>query len=530
MEIRIIEKERTIKNDKIMKHPALLIALFANMILVFGQTELTEKQDNIVNIKKLKIKDLSYIKPKDFKYIEGGSYTSEGLDFPLKKTEQDSCLIMKMEFQQKNSAVASFFLSDHEVTNAEYRKFVLWVKEYSARKILAKHYPDKYLNEFEQLAIEESINWKDSIIQHEMYLDRALLFTDVSHLKTEKLVYNFNLEVVIDTINAENLNEIWNDSKMNESRPMSCNAYPDTLCWVRDFEYAFFSSISNNYFWHPAYDDHPVVGVTWYQAQAYCAWLSYRIAEDIFYSINGHRYNGYFEDNDSLFRHYCISQFRLPTENEFIYASMPTEKWLDPNFISKAKQQANFGAIEDVNGLRLDSYHSDGYLATAPIKNYRPNQYGIYDLHGNVSEWTSDRFWLENPYNISSHDDMENAIKAILSSQLYQSNEGVIPLQEIDTIAIPTNEIKFIDDITSYPIWLEHYAIAYLSNLRLIDQESNGKIVKGGNWGQGPVYLMPEISSLHSAESSRCTIGFRVALDPCVEIKRNQLFLYLLEN
>lgn len=510
-----------------MKRLAILFALIASTTIVFGQAESSEKWGEFKGFKTLKVKDLSYFSPKDFKYVEGGIYSFDGLDFPLKKTEQDSCLIMDVKNEatnlhsyrasdnlshKNNSIMASFYLSDHEVTNQEYRKFLLWLKEYNARKILAKHYPDKYLNEFEQLAIDQPIDWEDSVIQNEMYRKRSESFDNKPHFNTENLSYKFDLKVVIDTVVI--LDTINNDQYFNEyisykNRQMSCSVYPDTLCWLRDFLYSFNETLSNTYYWHPFYDDYPVVGVNWYQAQAYCAWLTYRMAEDIFYSIYGYRYNGYFEDNDSLFQEYRFTQFRLPTENEFIYASIPKEKWLAPKFLGTSKQQANSGAIKDINGIMLKSYDNDGYLYPSPIKSYKPNRHGIYDLQGNVSEWTADSLTLENPYKISTHDDLEAAVNKILSSELYKTNI----------------------DVVQKPIWVEDYANGFLSNSRLIDQEPNGRIVKGGNWFQGPIYLMPEVSSLHNAENSKSTIGFRVAMNPTnFVIKRNQLVYFLLED
>ena len=49
------------------------------------------------------------------------------------------------------------------------------------------------------------------------------------------------------------------------------NIFPDTLVWVRDFTYGFNEPLAD-YFWHPAYDNYPVVGVTWSQAKAFNAW------------------------------------------------------------------------------------------------------------------------------------------------------------------------------------------------------------------------------------------------------------------
>ena len=50
------------------------------------------------------------------------------------------------------------------------------------------------------------------------------------------------------------------------------NVYPDTLCWIHDYVYSFNDPSTEKYFWHPAYDNYPVVGVNWKQANAFCIW------------------------------------------------------------------------------------------------------------------------------------------------------------------------------------------------------------------------------------------------------------------
>jgi formylglycine-generating enzyme len=61
------------------------------------------------------------------------------------------------------------------------------------------------------------------------------------------------------------------------------NVYPDTLAWVSDFTYAFNEPWTRNYFWHPAYDHYPVVGVNWKQARAFTIWRTHaqRLLSDV---------------------------------------------------------------------------------------------------------------------------------------------------------------------------------------------------------------------------------------------------------
>lgn len=53
------------------------------------------------------------------------------------------------------------------------------------------------------------------------------------------------------------------------------NVYPDTLAWISDFTYSFNENLHDNYFWHPAYDEYPVVGVSWKQSTAFANWRTH---------------------------------------------------------------------------------------------------------------------------------------------------------------------------------------------------------------------------------------------------------------
>jgi formylglycine-generating enzyme len=122
---------------------------------------------------------------------------------------------------------------------------------------------------------------------------------------------------------------------------------------------------------HPGVtDDHPVVLVSWNDAQAFCRWLSRK--EGVTY--------------------------RLPTEAEWEYAcrgGTTTQYWTgdDPETLSGAANvpDASYHAANpnlDYATLRGD----DGYVNTAPVGRFRRNSFGLYDMHGNVWEWCLDGY------------------------------------------------------------------------------------------------------------------------------------------
>lgn len=118
--------------------------------------------------------------------------------------------------------------------------------------------------------------------------------------------------------------------------------------------------------------DYPVVHVSWNDAVAYCKWLSHTTG-----------------------RHY-----RLPSKVEWFYAFLPEKKWTT---IEKDIFMDNIAdeQLIKANGLvtflyYIDIYkenkYNDGFATPAPAGSFKPNQYGVCNMYGNVSEWTSDRY------------------------------------------------------------------------------------------------------------------------------------------
>ncbi len=150
--------------------------------------------------------------------------------------------------------------------------------------------------------------------------------------------------------------------------------YPDTTVWMTDFTYHMGDPMQQYYFMHPAFDDYPVVGVNWDAAQKFCQWRteylnSYRVDAEMFPMPN----------------------FRLPSEAEWEYAArggrdMAKFPWGGPYTRNgKGCALCNFKPGRG-------NYYDDGFQYTAPVRAYFANEYGLYDMAGNVSEWCEDAY------------------------------------------------------------------------------------------------------------------------------------------
>ncbi|WP_029033188.1 gliding motility lipoprotein GldK [Salinimicrobium terrae] len=373
----------------------------------------------------------------------------------------------------KTVTVRSFYMDETEITNAEYRQFVNWVKDSVTRMKLAifaeeigetpgtggigefafadteeadmtpyeKYMYDNYysMGGYEGRKINKDVDiiWDTRDYPDEYYAE----VMDTLYIPIEEA---YNGQRSFD-VNHLKFRYTWMDvSEAARAEPgrradfietEEIRIYPDTTVWIKDFNYSYNEPMHNDYFWHDAYGDYPVVGVSWKQARAFAQWRTLY-------------HNAYRKERG---RH-NVNSYRLPTEAEWEYAARgglesATYPWGGPYTKNdRGCFMANF------KPLRGD-YAADQALYTVEAKSYEPNDYGLYNMAGNVGEWV-----------FSSYD----------------------------------------------PASYEYFSSM---NPSVNDEENMRKVVRGGSWKDVAYFLQVSSRDYEYADSARSYIGFRTVQD-----------------
>jgi gliding motility-associated lipoprotein GldK len=269
-----------------------------------------------------------------------------------------------------------------------------------------------------------------------MYLPPSKRINNQRIIDVSKLKYAYEWEAVSEAAKGRK-------EAVQYSKKESIAVYPDTTVWARDFNYAYNDPMFEQYFWSKAYKSYPIVGVTWDQARAFCDYKT-KVKSDNNQKLKKKKQRAMY--------------FRLPTEAEWEYAARGGREnasypWGGPYLQDdRSCYLANF---KPKRGSYIEDDKKGNYIYTAPVKKFPKNDFGLYDMAGNVAEWT------ESPYNNTT-----NQFSSTLNP--YLSNESY-------------SEVR--------------------------------KVVKGGSWKDVGYMLMCGARTYERKDSARSYIGFRTIQD-----------------
>lgn len=276
---------------------------------------------------------------------------------------------------------------------------------------------------------------------------------------------------------------------------------PNDEVWFSEF--SFNDVYAENYYSNPAFNDFPVVGVTWEQVADYSTWRT-QFLNDLIRDDAG--LGDTLTKRELIERGVSLPEFRLPNEAEWEYAAKATigTQYLDENEEygriypwdgrgvrspygrGRGEMLANFKRGRgDYAGI-AGSVQNDGDIIMTEVATYPPNDFGLYNMAANVSEWVYD---IYRPLSHESVDDLNPVRKN-------GSDDG----QDI-------YGYKWKDDNVRKEVQVSDSRESFRSlvNDRL-------RVYKGGSWKDLAYWMSPGTRRFLTQDEASNSVGFRCAM------------------
>lgn len=364
----------------------------------------------------------------------------------------------------------------------------------------------------------------------------------------------------------------WLKRVFDESYPeVYQSALPDTLVWRE--ELSFNEPYVETYFRHPSYDDYPVVGVTWVQANEYSKWRTDRVNEMVLIEKGIIEVNPEQKDAENFNTEaYLLGQYeptvrknlkdlktggergvrfedgillpsyRLPTEAEWEYAALALqgnqinedERISDRRIYAWSGKSLRYQVRDKYQGQMLANFKrgrgdymgiagklNDDAPIPAPVRSYIPNDFGLYNMSGNVSEWTMD---LYRPLTSMT-------LRGVEDHDLNPYRGGIFEEKVLDEDGRPVEKdslgrIRYREISDSAAVDRENYRTAHVYDYLDGDEVSEveyaygettlindkSRVIKGGSYADRAYWLSPGTRRFMQEDKASRTVGFRCAM------------------
>lgn len=389
--------------------------------------------------------------------IRGDEYAPITESYEMIAGKSDSLLIMS--YLPERVRVGDFMISDHEVTNSEYKQFLSWVKD----SITAK--------------------------------------TGKRDIRPDEFIYKYIGQ---------------------SGKPLELAVYPDTGIWVSEFPNSLNDPLLN-YFHHPAYSNYPVAGLSYYQVNAYIHWLNVLLKKFLYTNSFEKNLCSYKLPSEAEWQYAARKPYKTGDRNRSIFPweepIFDSKGKYKSNF-GMVLDQNNVGLKGYCNDgycytSPVKSY-APNYFGLfdmgGNVAEWVADTFSVNKHNQKVRKLLA----MNIPDEMSTSGQLISSSPLLYKKISVKNIDSLTREKMIDNLMTFSPDWKKVEEVVTDQFLLQRLKMEYSRAehaFKAIALTANPGIVKGGSWYDPPIYLISCITQLYPQAGKSSRVGFRVAMD-----------------